>query len=186
MVIRCYKYVAPSEFQISGHLTILAIIRIILGGALVGALFLAGWNVYRRLPVDGSWTRTGTSDAIASSEITIILGSDSAATPVNTRVELYPIDFAAAQRDYSAAVRPGKSFDDFLVQRIKGLSPVRAQLDNNGRAVAKLSEGNWWIRATATLTGGEKIEWRLPVKISGRGQTIELTTENAYERTKTF
>ena len=195
MVIRCYKYVAPSEFQISGHLTILGargnvtimtIIRIILGGALVGALFLAGWNVYRRLPVDGSWTRTGTSDAIASSEITIILGSDSAATPVNTRVELYPIDFAAAQRDYSAAVRPGKSFDDFLVQRIKGLSPVRAQLDNNGRAVAKLSEGNWWIRATATLTGGEKIEWRLPVKISGRGQTIELTTENAYERTKTF
>lgn len=164
----------------------MTIIRIILGGALVGALFLAGWNVYRRLPADGSWRRTEISDTIANSEMTIILRSDSAATPVNTRVELYPIDFAAAQRDYSAAVRPGKSFDDFLAQRIKGLSPVRAQLDNNGRAVAKLSEGNWWIRATATLTGGEKIEWRLPVKVSGRGQTIELTTENAYERTKTF
>ena len=69
---------------------------------------------------------------------------------------------------------------------MKGLVPVRAQLDSNGRAVAKLSEGNWWIRATATLTSGEKIEWRLPVKAFGRGQTIELTAENAYERTKTF
>jgi hypothetical protein len=165
---------------------IMTIIRIILGGALVGALFLSGWNVYRRLPANGSWTRADTSDAIANSEITIILRSDSAATPVNTRVELYPIDFAAAQRDYSAAVRPGKSFDDFLALRIKGLSPVHAQFDNNGRAAAKLSEGNWWIRATAILTGDEKIEWRLPVKVSGRGQTIELTTENAYERTKTF
>ena len=164
-------------------------IRIILGAALIGALWLAGWNVYRRLPVDSSWARTESPDAYytnANSEITIVLRGDSAATPVNTRVELYPIDFAAAQRDYSAVVRPGKSFDDFLAQRMKGLAPMRAQLDHNGRAVAKLSEGNWWIRAIATLAGGEKIEWRLPVKVFGRGQIIELTTENAYERTKTF
>lgn len=167
----------------------MTIIRIILGAALIGALWLAGWNVYRRLPVDGSWAQTESTEAnntTANSEMTIVLRSDSAATPVNTRVELYPIDFAAAQRDYSAVVRPGKSFDDFLAQRMKGLAPVRAQLDRNGRAVAKLSEGNWWIRAIATLTSGEKIEWRLPVKVFGRGQTIELTAENAYERTKTF
>jgi hypothetical protein len=164
----------------------MTIIRFILGAALVGALFFAGWNVYRRLPADESWRRTETSDPSATSEITITLHSDSMATPVNTEVEFYPIDFAAAQRDYSAAVRPGKSFDDFLAQRMKGLVPIRAQLDNSGRAVAKLSEGNWWLRATATFTGGEKIEWRVPVKVFGRGQTIELTTENAYERTKTF
>ena len=164
----------------------MTIIRIILGAVLVGALFAAGWNVYRRLPADESWTRTESSDPSATSEITVILRSDAAATPVNMQIELYPIDFAAAQRDYSAAVRPGKSFDDFLAQRIKGLVPARAQLDNNGRAVMKLSEGNWWLRATATLSSGEKIEWRLPVKVSGRGQTIELTTENVYERTKTF
>ena len=167
----------------------MTIIRIILGGALIGALFLAGWNVYRRLPSDGSWVRTEATQAYnpnANSEVTIVLRSDSAATPVNTRIELYPIDFAAAQRDYSAAVRPGKTFDDFLGQRMKGLVPVRAKLDDNGRAVATVSEGNWWIRATATLTGGEEIEWRLPVKVFGRGQTVELTAENAYERTKTF
>ena len=164
-------------------------IRIILGAALIGALWLAGWNVYRRLPVDGSSAQTESPETYntkANSEMTIVLRNDSAATLVNTRVELYPIDFAAAQRDYSAVVRPGKSFDDFLAQRMKGLAPVRVQLDHSGRAVAKLSEGNWWIRAIATLTSGEKIEWRLPVKVFGRGQTIELTTENAYERTKTF
>jgi hypothetical protein len=168
---------------------IITIIQIFLGVALVGSLFGAGWNVYRRLPEDGSWVRTEATAADntkANSEITIILRSDSAATPVNTRIELYPIDFAAAQRDFSAAVRPGKTFDDFLAQRMKGLVPVRAQLDSSGRAVTKLSEGNWWIRATATLSSGEKIEWRLPVKVFGQGQTIELTAENAYERTKTF
>lgn len=167
---------------------IVTVTRIVLGAALVGALWLAGWSVYRRLPSDGSWARTESQEANntnADSELIIALRSDSA-TPGNTRIELYPIDFAAAQRDFSAAVRPGKSFEDFLVQRMKGLVPMRAQLDSNGRAMAKLSEGNWWIRATATLTSGEKIEWRLPVQVFGRGQTIELTAENAYERTKTF
>jgi hypothetical protein len=164
----------------------MTIIRIILGAVLVGALFAAGWNVYRRLPADGSPARTEADNTNAHSEVMIILRSDAAATPANMQIEFYPIDFAAAQRDYSAAVRPGKTFDDFLAQRIKGLVPARAQLDNGGRAVTKLSEGSWWLRATATLSGGEKIEWRLPVKVSGRGQTIELTTENAYERTKTF
>lgn len=166
--------------------TAMTFVKIILGAALVGALLLAGWSVYRRLPLDGAWARLEPSSANADSELIIVLRGDSAATPVNTRVELYPIDFVAAQRDFSAAVRPGKTFEDFLAQRMKGLVPVRAQLDNNGRAVAKLSEGNWWIRATATVGGGEKIEWRLPVKVLGRGPTIELTAENAYERTKTF
>jgi hypothetical protein len=167
----------------------MTIIKIILGAALIAALLLAGWNVYRRLPADGSPAGTEATQANntnANSEVTIVLRNDSAATPVNTRIELYPIDFVAAERDYSAAVRPGKSFDDFLGQRMKGLVPVRAKLDDNGRAVAKVSEGNWWIRATATLTGGELIEWRLPVKVLASGQTVELTAENAYERTKTF
>jgi hypothetical protein len=167
----------------------MTIIKIVLGAALISALFISGWNVYRRLPADGSPAPTEATQAYnsnANSEVTIVLHSDSAASPGNTRIELYPIDFAAAQRDYSAAVRPGKTFDDFLGQRMKGLVPVRARLDDNGRAVAKVSEGNWWIRATAILIGGEQIEWRLPVQVFGRGQTVELTTENAYERTKTF
>ena len=161
----------------------ITVIKIFLGAALVVSLFGAGWNVYRRLPSDGSALPPAAFDTNANSVVTIVMHSDAA---VNARVELYPIDFAAVQRDFSAVVRPGKSFDDFLAQRMKGLIPVRPQLDAYGRAVAKLSEGNWWIRATAALAGGERIEWRLPIKVLGRGQTIELTAENAYERTKTF
>jgi hypothetical protein len=162
------------------------VIRILLGTALVASLLAAGWNVYRRLPADESWARTNAYDANANSELIMILRNDSAATPVNTRIEIYPIDYAAAQRDFSAAVRPGKTFDDFLAQRMKGLGPVRAQLDDKGRAAAKLSAGVWWIRATATLASGETVEWRLPVNVLGRGQTVEFTAENAYERTKKF
>ena len=164
----------------------MTILKFILGMLLLGSLFLAGWNIYRRLPADGSWARPEAYDKSADSELILNLHSDALATPANARIEIYPIDYAAAQRDYSAAVRPGKTFDDFLGQRMKGLLPVRAQLDDKGQAVAKLSTGNWWIRATATLNSGEEIEWRLPVNVSGRGQTIELTTENAYERTKKF
>jgi hypothetical protein len=163
----------------------MTIIRILLGIALVAALFAAGWNVYRRLP-DGSVARPETYNVNADSELTVILQGESIATSVNTQVEFYPIDFVSMQRDFFSNVRPGKTFDDFLAQRMKGLVPVRAPLDNKGRALVKLSEGNWWLRAATTLTSGEKIEWRLPINVSGRAQTIELTTENAYERTKKF
>jgi len=161
-------------------------IKIILGALLLAALFVAGWNVYRRLPSDGSVERPETYNANANSELTVVFHGDSVATAVKTQVELYPIDFVSMQRDFFSAVRPGKTFDDFLAQRMKGLAPVRAPLDDKGRAVAKLSEGNWWLRATTALASGEQIEWRLPLKVSGRGQTIELTAENVYERTKKF
>jgi hypothetical protein len=161
-------------------------IKIILGALLLAALLAAGWNVYRRLPPDGSVARPENYNANANSELTVVFRGDSVAMAVKTQVELYPIDFVSMQRDFFSAVRPGKTFDDFLAQRTKGLAPVRAPLDDKGRAVAKLSEGNWWLRATTALTSGEQIEWRLPLKVSGRGQTIELTMENAYERTKKF
>jgi hypothetical protein len=164
----------------------ITLIRAALGLALVGGIFAAGWNVYRRLPADRSVALPEAYNANANSELTIIFQGESIATAVNTKVEFYPIDFVSIQRDFFSNVRPGKTFDDFLAQRMKGLAPVRAPLDDKGRAVAKLNEGNWWLRATTAFTSGEKIEWRLPISVSGRAQTIELTTENAYERTKKF
>jgi hypothetical protein len=161
------------------------LIRIALGAALVGGLFFAGLRIYRHLP-DGPGAQTVTNDPNANSDLTILLRSETVASPGDTRVELFPIDFSAAQRDFLANPRPGKTFDDFLALRTKGLSPVRAQLDEKGRAVAKLAEGKWWIRATTALPTGEILEWRLPITITGRGETIELTAENAYERTKKF
>jgi len=58
-----------------------------------------------------------------------------------------------------------------------GITPVKATTDNDGRAVVTLSEGNWWLRATASLSGGETIEWRLPINVAGQKQTVELTME---------
>lgn len=191
----CYKYFAPTALRkpttryqccaVRTETVTVTVIRIILGVALIATLFAAGWNVYRRLPTDSSQGRPETYNTNANSELTIVFHSE-AATAINTHVDLYPIDFASMQRDFFSAVRPGKTFDDFLAQRMKGLEPVRAPLDDKGRAVAKLSEGNWWLRATTALASGEQIEWRLPINVSGRAQTIELTMENAYERTKKF
>src|SRR5882672_12364730 len=121
---------SPSR-EVRSESAITTIVRIILGTALLASLLAAGWNVYRRLPADGSWARDASS-ADANSELIMILRNDSEATPVNTRIEIYPIDYAAAQRDFSAAIRPGKTFDDFLAQRMKGLVPVRAQLEGSG------------------------------------------------------
>jgi len=81
---------------------------------------------------------------------------------------------------------PGKRFEDFLVQRMRGKTPVRVQLDATGRAVIKLTQGKWWLRASSTSADNESAEWRLPVSVIGSKQTIELTKENVYERTKKF
>jgi hypothetical protein len=106
--------------------------------------------------------------------------------PLDSRVEVYPLDFAALQRDYFASPLAQKRFDDFLGRRLKGLEPERARFDGNKRAIVKLNPGNWWVRATAEMPNGESLEWRLPINVSGQGLTIELTTENVYEKTKKF
>jgi len=36
------------------------------------------------------------------------------------------------------------------------------------------------------LSSGEEIEWRLPVALNDRDQFVDLSFENAYERTKKF
>jgi hypothetical protein len=157
--------------------------EVILALALLGSLFFAGWRIYRALPPAGP-ARIEVNEAAANSELTIVLRD--AATAGETRVELYPIDFVALQQEFLVNGRPGKSLEDFLGQRLKNLVPVRPPMDRNGRAVARLSEGNWWMRATSASSNGESIEWRIPVQISQRAHTIELSIDNAYERTKKF
>ena len=115
-----------------------------------------------------------------------MLGRDSTGATMNSPIEIYPFDLVAAQREFQATPHLAKQFDDFLLRRMHGITPVKTTTDDAGRAVATLSEGNWWLRATAALSGGEAIEWRLPVNVAGSEQTVELTMENAYERTKKF
>jgi hypothetical protein len=159
------------------------VLTIVLALALLGSMFLAGWRVYRSLPA-GMLGQVQVNEAAANSELTIVWRDG--LTDGETQIELYPIDFAAVDRDFRANVRPGKTLDDYLGQRLKSLTPVRLQVSPSGRAVTRLSEGNWWMRAISTTSSGEAMEWRVPVLISQRTHTIELSKDNAYERAKKF
>ncbi len=163
------------------------IIKVVLALALVGGLFFAGWNIYRRLPNEDSVvSRVDAADGRAKTQLRIVLGSGLSGASLNSPVELYPFDLTAAQNEYRASPQLGKTFDDFLARRMHGVTPVPAPTDSQGRVAALLGAGNWWLRATASLGTGETIEWRLPFAVSGSAQTIELSAENAYEKTKKF
>ena len=158
------------------------LIQIILAITLVGTLVGAGRRIYRTLPtafVPGETLRSG-----AQQDLTIIFRA--AVSAGDTRVNLYPIDFSAAERDYLMNARPGKTLEDFLARRLQNVEPVNVSIDASGHAVARVSEGNWWMHATSALTNGESMEWRVPLTIRERPQTVELSLENAYERSKKF
>lgn len=162
---------------------LIRIVEIILALALLGSLFFAGWRVYRSLPASAVG-QVQVNEAAANSELTIVWRDG--LTDGETQIELYPIDIAAVNRDFRVNGRPGRTLDDYLGQRLKSLTPVRVRVSKNGRAVARLSEGNWWMRAISISANGEAMEWRVPVLISQRTHTIELSKDNAYERAKKF
>ena len=156
------------------------ILKLLLAIALLGTLVFASWRVYRRLPNESMTSGIEGPPA----QVTIVLNNPAIAD--STKLELYRLDFAATQREFVINGRPGKSFEEFLAARLKALSPTRARFDQNGRAFAQLGAGQWWLRAITTGANGELTEWRLPLTISQRAMTIELSAENAYERTKKF
>ena len=159
---------------------IVAALRVALVGALVGA----GWNIYQRLP--GGGLESAADAAAGETALLIVLRPsprDVSAT-VSIPVQLYPVDLSAVQREYGFEPRPGVRFEDFLNERMQGRSPVRAQLDERGQATVRLRPGRWWVHAL--LSGSQNVEWRLPINVSGRQQTIELSNGNMYARTKSF
>lgn len=158
---------------------VVAVLRV----ALIGALIWAVWNVYHRLPSGGIAT---TNDAATETALLIVLRPsprDVSAT-VSIPVQLYPVDLAAAQREYGFEPRPGVRFEDFLNERMQGRAPVKTQLDERGQATVMLRPGKWWVHAL--LSGSQNVEWRLPINVSGRQQTVELSNGNMYARTKSF
>jgi len=159
------------------------LIQIILAIALLATLVGAGSRIYRTLPpassAPGETLRSG-----AQQDLTIIFRA--AVSAGDTRVNLYPIDFSATEREFLMNARPGKTLEDFLARRLQNVEPVSVSIDASGQAVARVSEGNWWMHATSALTNGESMEWRVPLTISRNPQTIELSSDNAYERTKKF
>jgi hypothetical protein len=157
-------------------------LRIILGLALLGSLMFAGTRIYRALPASSPGSVETTRGA--PQDLTKVFRA--AISTAQTRVNLYPIDIAAAERDYATRGRPGKSLDDFLANRLKAVTAINVEIDGNGRGVARVGEGNWWMHAVSALNTGESMEWRMPLTIAQRPQTIELSSENAYERSKKF
>ena len=195
---QCYKHLACSvridlaslaehRKRLGIQHSAMNIIKVILALALVGVLFVAGWSVYRRLPADRlDASNIESTYGSATTPLKIVLSSGLSEATLISPVELYPFDLAAVEREFQASPQLGKRFDEFLARRMRGVTPVKAQIDGRDRAAAILSQGNWWLRARASFASGETVEWRLPVNVAGRELTIELTTENAYERTKEF
>ena len=99
-------------------------------------------------------------------------------------IELYPVDIVSVRDEYFTERRAGKSFDDFMNERMKGRNTITAKLDQKGQTSLLINPGNWWLHAL--LTGEEQLEWRLPIKVSGRRQTVELTSQNVYTRARSF
>ena len=150
--------------------------------ALVFVLGGAGWSIYKRLPAGTSETNPATDTT--SLQIVLSQSGDITASNLDIPLELYPIDIVAVRHEFFTEPRAGKRFEDFLKERMKGRSPVSARLDKQGRGTVVLTPGNWWLHAK--LSGDEDFEWRLPVSVTGPKQTVELTPQNAYTRSRTF
>ena len=67
---------------------------------------------------------------------------------------------------------------------MKDRAPVAAKLDQRGQTSVAVSPGSWWLHAQ--LAGEENLEWRLHLDVAGPTQTVELTAQNIYTRTKSF
>lgn len=149
---------------------------------LIAVLVGAGWMMYHRLPAsaDDDQADHGTTTL----QIVIRQPPETVGSALDFSVRLYPVDIVAVHHEYFSEPRAGKRLDDFVKERMKGRSPIEAHLDKQGQGAVLLSPGSWWLHAT--LSGDEQLEWRLPVTVTGAKQTVELTPQNAYTRSKTF
>ena len=150
--------------------------------SLILVLVGAGWLIYRQLPVAGA--DVSSNQGTATLQIFIRETPETVGPALDVAVSLYPVDIVAVRHEFFTEQRPGKRFEDFLKERMKGRSPINARLDKQGQGAVTLAPGSWWLHAT--LSGDEQLEWRLPVTVTGSKQVIELTPKNAYTRSKTF
>jgi hypothetical protein len=171
----------PDRFGFKRLSTLRGLTVVALQAALVAVLIGAGWLIYRRLPESGAQTESAERTNL---QIIIKQPPESVGPSLDVAVSLYPVDIIAVRHEFFTETRPGKRFEDFLKERMKGRSPVSARLDKQGSGSVLLAPGSWWLHAT--ISGDEQLEWRLPVTVTGTKQVIELTPQNAYTRSKTF
>ena len=157
------------------------LLTLFLRAALVVALVASGWFIYSKLPYQESSNPRATN---AETTLQIMLRPPAGFDALDIPVELYPVDIVSARHEYLSEPRAGKRFDDFLSERMKDRAPVNTRLDRQGQATVVVSAGSWWLHAQ--LSGEENLEWRLHVDIAGPQQTVELTPQNFYTRTRSF
>ena len=158
----------------------IAAVRVALLCALVGA----GWNVYRQLPEDARNVEendgdesSGESEETDKTRLRIVLRVVSGKVESEaSEVEIYSIDMANARVSANSARE----------QTNRHLRPLfRTRFNERGEANIVLAAGRWRIHATHA-NGAQELVWRLPVRATGREQTVILTPENAYMRTQRF
>lgn len=152
-----------------------------LQAALIAALVGAGLAIYRQLPTsaDERYDRNMTT-----LQIVLRQPPDSYVNGLDVAVNFYQVDIVAVRHEFFTEPRAGKRFEDFLRDRIKGRPPVSARLDKQGHGTVALAPGSWLLHVT--LPGDDQIEWRLPVKVGGTKQIVELNSQNAYTRSRSF
>jgi len=153
-----------------------------LQAALILMLVGAGWLIYRRLPASAADAKS--DHGTTTLQIVIRQPPESVGPSLDVAVSLFPVDIVAVRHEFFTEPRAGKRYEDFLKERMKGRSPINTRLDKQGHGAVLLAPGSWWLHAT--LSGDEQLEWRLPVTVAGSRQTVELTPQNAYTRSKTF
>ncbi|HWW73813.1 MAG TPA: hypothetical protein VNZ44_00370 [Pyrinomonadaceae bacterium] len=167
-----------------GHGITHRIAAIVLRVALVATLGAAVWGLYRRLPEGG---RTQASAGRRATLLHLRVRTEEVGLPVSAKkipVQLFPINMAAARSEFDSERRPGQRFEEFATRLMGGRQPLSVELDERGEGAVEVAPGKWWVHATV---GGEReLTWRLPVNVSGREKTVELTKENAYLRAKMF
>lgn len=154
--------------------------------ALVAALAAAVWGVYRRLPEDER-AHAGVASRSRATLLRLRMRTDEVGVLVSAKkipVQLYPINMTAARNEFDSERRPGQRFEDFATRLMGNRQPLSVELDESGEGEVAVPPGRWWVHAT--LEGDRELTWRLPVNVSGREKTVELTKENAYLRAKRF
>lgn len=163
------------------------ILTAVAGVGLVFALVAAVWGIYQRLPRDERPSEAAQGAQGGPTVLHVRLRRAEIGFPVSMRktpVQLYPINMTAARSEFDSERRPGQRFEDFAARLMGNRQPINAELDERGEASIEVPPGKWWIHAT--VEGDRELTWRLPVEVTGREQSVELTPENAYLRAKNF
>ncbi len=159
------------------------LLALVLRLALVLGLGAAGWMIYKNLP-DSEPSTTVSTSGQTTLQILLLPPTDMVQAAKDIAVEISPVDIVAVRHEFFVEPRAGQQFDEFLHQRMNGRKLINARLDTQGRGSVSVPAGNWWLHAI--LSGEEDLEWRLALSMSGGKQTIELTPQNAYTRSKSF